>query len=77
MPANALTQAEFEELRTWSETNGGAWPEQIQASLQRLFAVYQSLAHDKKKAADVLKTLRMAMGLEPKSERGSQALEKN
>ena len=72
MKAEALTQAEFSELRAWSAANQPAWPENIQSLVDRMLALYQGLSQDKKNAADVLATLRRAMGILPSSESGKQ-----
>jgi len=72
----ALTSPEFDALKAWIDENKAVWPEPIQALLGRLIALYQKLANDKSNASDVLKTLRMAMGIVPTSERGKQLLEK-
>lgn len=74
MTPAALTHAEFDALKDFIDANTADWPEPIRAIHQRLIALYQKLASDKKKAADILKTLRMAMGIDPTSERGKQLL---
>lgn len=74
--ATALTHAEFDALKAWIQANNTDWPEPIGALLGRLIALYEKLANDKKRARDVLKTLRMAMGIDPTSERGQQLLSK-
>lgn len=70
----ALTHAEFDAIKAFIDVNKDQWPEAIRSLFDRLIALYQKLAGDKKKAADVLKTLRMAMGIDPTSERGKQLL---
>jgi hypothetical protein len=70
----ALTQAEFDELRAYVTEHKDVWPSHITQLLERLLALYRTLAQDKRKAAEVVKTLRMAMGIIPKSERGAQLL---
>lgn len=72
----ALTHDEFSVLKAWVDEHKAEWPEPIRVIHERLIALYQKLAGDKKKAADVLKTLRMAMGIDPTSERGKQLLSK-
>lgn len=72
MTVQALTQAEFDDISEWIQSNAKLWPEREQILLQRLLLLYQSIAQDKKKASDVVKRLREAMGLSPKSERGNQ-----
>ncbi len=75
MTPAALTHAEFDALKAFIDANKDKWPEPIRSLFERLIHLYQSLAKDKKKAADVLTTLRMAMGTIPTSERGKQLLE--
>lgn len=74
MTPAALTHAEFDALKAFIDANREQWPEAIQSIFDRLISLYQKLASDKKKASDVLKTLRMAMGIDPTSERGKQLL---
>ncbi len=76
MTTAALTHSEFDALKAFIDANSEEWPEAIRALFDRLVTLYEKLAGDKKKAADVLKTLRMAMGIDPTSERGKQLLSK-
>jgi hypothetical protein len=72
----ALTQTEFEVLKAWIDHNKGEWPVSVRTILERLIALYAQLAGDKRKANEVLITLKMAMGIIPTSERGKQLLSK-
>jgi hypothetical protein len=72
----ALTQAEIDELSAFFDDHRTVLPERICANLGRLIALYLTLINAKKKAGDILTTLRMAMGIIPTSERGKQLLSK-
>ena len=72
----ALTQAEIDDVKAFLEGNDHDWPDGIHAILGRLIALYVMLANAKKKSGDILRTLRMAMGIIPTSERGKQLLTK-
>jgi hypothetical protein len=72
----ALTHAELDELSAFFDANKTEWPESICVILGRLIALYLTLINARKKAGDILKTLRMAMGILPTSERGKQLLAK-
>jgi hypothetical protein len=71
MSTPALSQAEYEILYTWS----CSVDEPVRSLQIRLLNLYKDLAHDQRKAAEMLKAMRLAMGLIPKSERGLQILE--
>jgi len=71
----ALTQAELDSLRAFLEADDGL-PDGIRQILDRLIAIYLMLMNAKKKASNILQTLRMAMGIDPTSERGKQLLTK-
>jgi hypothetical protein len=77
MSSDALTWSEFELLSSWKKENEHAWTDDVRAALERLMALYLKLTKDRKAASDTLRSLWMAMGIIPKSERGAQLLEKN
>lgn len=70
----ALSQAEIAEVSAYIEMHKAQWPAHIAQMLERLLALYRTLAGNERKSREVLKTLRMAMGIIPTSERGSQLL---
>jgi len=72
----ALTQAELDILKAFLEADNSHLPDGIRQIFDRLIALYLMLINTKKKASDILKTLRIAMGIEPSSERGKQLLTK-
>lgn len=72
----ALTQAELDDLKAFLEGNDANLPPGIRQIMDRLIALYLMLMNTKKKASDILKTLRLAMGITPTSERGKQLLSK-
>lgn len=76
MAADALSQAEFQELKEWIESHKSEWPTQIRSFIERLVAVYLTLAKDKRRSAETLRLLRQAMGLIPTSEKGAQITQK-
>lgn len=77
MTPAALTQAELDDLKAFLGERKADWPAGIYATMERLIALYLTLINAKNKAGDLLKTLRMAMGIIPKSERGKQLLSKH
>jgi hypothetical protein len=71
----ALSADEFAALKTWVAENKQALPSPIGAMIERMIALYAKLASEKKNTSDVVRTLRMAMGIIPTSERGKQLLD--
>lgn len=76
MQPAVLSRDEFAFLRTWMAANPAALPAEVRTLMSRVCELYHRLATDKAASRDVLRTLQMAMGLIPTSERGSQLLEK-
>ena len=68
---SAPDQEDYQALRTWFEENRSELPEKISRSLEAVIALYQSLSLEKEKSRDILRSMRLAMGLIPKSEKGS------
>lgn len=75
--STVLTQKEFTELETWLSSHKEEMPASIGAIISRMMALYLVLAKAQAKSKDILSQLRMAMGLIPKSEKGSQLSEKH
>jgi hypothetical protein len=71
----ALTKVELEELAAWMSHHPGDLPESVAGLLMRMIAVYSDLtSRGDVRAKQTLHQLRMAMGIVPKSEKGSQIL---
>src|SRR5271165_2132271 len=69
----AISRQELEELIDWLSRDKGMIPVKIKGILERLIAVYSSLVQGAARAKQTLITLRQAMGILPKSEKGKQA----
>lgn len=69
--ANAVSAAEFEQIRQWLVQNRDQIPEPIGLILDNLLSSYDKLVKNKKNQKEILFHLRQAMGLIPKSEKGS------
>ena len=65
----AVSKQELLELISWEKT-ALIEPSEVRAKLKRVFAVYSNLAQGAVRAKQTLTTLRVAMGILPKSERG-------
>ena len=65
----AVSKEEFKQLMTWVSSSENV-PLEIKAGLRRVFAVYSNLIQGASRAKRTLLTLRQAMGMIPKSERG-------
>lgn len=65
------TKDELNEARKWLEANRNELPQAIFWTLLRMLAVYSAFAQSAAKAKQTLARLREAMGIKPKSERGS------
>ena len=74
---DALTQADLGELCGWVSANDASWPERIRKHFERLIVQHFDLLKDTKRASETLMAMKLAMGLIPSSERGSQVLEKH
>lgn len=74
---DALTRADLDELCGWVSAQGDAWPERMRGHFDLLVAQHLELLKDAKRASDTLLAMKLAMGLIPKSERGSQLLQKH
>ena len=68
----ALSQNELCAVAAWIENEKSALPEDIRSFLIRLLAIYGNLILGALRAKQTLARLREAMGISPKSERGSQ-----
>ena len=66
----ALSKNELGELSEWFEENEQTIPEVTRGHLRRLLAVYGNLVQGAARAKATLHTLRQAMGIVPRSERG-------
>lgn len=69
---SAPTISEIDELQKWLSANATLIPENISLILKKTFAVYSSLTKGTVRAKQTLDTLRRAMGILPKSEKGTQ-----
>jgi hypothetical protein len=69
----APSKAEFGKVREWLESSGEEIPVEVRGSLEKILAVYMNLSLGATRAKATLTTLRQAMGILPKSERGGQA----
>src|SRR5271166_6049116 len=67
-----VSKSEFEKAKTWFDENQAIFPEEIGNSFVRILAVYSSCTQGEKRAKQTLQTLRQAMGIISKSERGRQ-----
>ena len=68
--ASALSLEQYNELKKWYAANKDSWPPHIAVALGILLSVYHQLADAKAKVKDLLVTMRLAMGVTPKSESG-------
>ncbi len=73
MQDSAISREEFGDLAKWIESHGNELPEVICNQLKRVMAVYESLSLSVQRAKATLTSLRQAMGILPKSERGRGA----
>lgn len=71
MKYSAPTADEFQQVKQWVDSQPNV-PENILVGLKKILVVYGSLLKGVGKAKQVLHTLRQAMGIVPKSEKGSQ-----
>lgn len=70
----APTREEFNDIVKWVDTSEGEIPSGIFDTLKKVISVYSSLNQGMSKAKGTLSALRVAMGIIPKSEKGSQLL---
>lgn len=68
----AVTQAEYEQVKSWLASKPAGLPEALRLILERLLNQYLWLLRGATRARDTLQMLRIAMGFIPKSERGRQ-----
>lgn len=73
----ALTRADLDELIEWVTVNSSMWPTRIKGHFERLVAQHLELLKESKRASETLLAMKLAMGLIPSSERGSQILQKH
>ncbi len=71
MKFTAPNKSEFDDVANWLKSNPEI-PENILSALLKILAVYSSMMKGMDKAKNTLQTLRQAMGIMPKSEKGSQ-----
>lgn len=71
MKYSAPTTAEFNQVMEWVNSQPNV-PEDTLGNLKKILVVYSNLLKGVGKAKQVLHTLRQAMGIVPKSEKGSQ-----
>lgn len=67
-----VSKSEFERAKTWFDENRVLFPVDVGDFFGRILAVYLSLVQGAIRAKHTLQTLRQAMGISPKSERGSR-----
>lgn len=72
MKTTAISKQEFDELTKWLKESNADLPLEIANNLQKLFAVYINLNLGATRSKQTLAELRRAMGILPKSEKGSQ-----
>lgn len=70
---SALNSSEIDKLKAWIDSNPEQIPTEFLDLIRRILAVYLSFCKSMVRAKGTLETLRKAMGLIPKSEKGSQA----
>ena len=70
----AVTEAEFTQLKAWLDTHPSGLPESLRAVIERLLVQYLWLLKSAARAKETLRTLRVAMGFILKSERGAQLI---
>ncbi len=68
----ALSPAEFEELSLWMKSQNMEISTRVKSLIIRLCSSYEALLLNQKNSSQLLKSLRIAMGIIPSSEKGSQ-----
>ena len=72
--SDLLNKSDLNAIKTWLGENTSQVPEGISDRLERLLLIYAEFAKGQGKAKQMLMMLRQAMGILPKSERGSSEL---
>jgi hypothetical protein len=72
----APSREDLKNLKTWLAENKSALPSQVGQTLTEILEAYAEFTKSLKKAQEMLKRLREAMGILPKSERGKSDCEK-
>lgn len=67
-----MTKGAFVEARKWLVKHPEVLPREVHLVAERVFQDYWDLLESKNKSLETLKRLREAMGILPKSEKGSQ-----
>lgn len=70
-----INKSDLEEIKSWLSASQGQLPESVGKNLEKLLRVYAELAKGSAKAKQVLLMLRQAMGILPKSEKGSSEID--
>jgi hypothetical protein len=70
----AVTEAEFDQVKAWLASQPVGLPEPLRLVIERLLLQYLWLLKSAARAKETLRTLRVAMGFIPKSERGAQLI---
>jgi hypothetical protein len=67
-----VTKGDFVAAKKWLVKHPGVLPPEVHQVAETVFQDYWDLLESKKNSLETLKRLREAMGILPKSERGSQ-----
>ena len=70
-----INKGDLEEIKAWLSASQGQMPESISNNLKKMLRIYAELAKGSAKAKQVLLLLRQAMGILPKSEKGSSEID--
>lgn len=72
MNTTAISKQDFLVTKKWFDKSSNDLPSDIALNLEKIFAVYDSLSQGVVRSKTTLAELRRAMGITPKSEKGSQ-----
>ena len=67
-----VTRESFTNARSWILSHSQSLPKEVQQVTEMIYRDYWDLLESKKNSLETLKRLREAMGILPKSEKGSQ-----
>ena len=68
---NEVSQSDFEAVNSWFEENKNSLPDLVRSAFDGILQNYLKLANGKRNQKELLHQLRMAMGMIPKTEKGS------
>src|SRR5271165_3315206 len=70
-----INKLDLEEIKAWLKVNQAQMPESVGNNLAKMLRIYAELSKGAAKAKQVLLMLRQAMGILPKSEKGSSEID--